>query len=117
MLASKEVANPVAAFATDNNGTIIRLPAVPATGQANVTGQLVFGVGTQSNNALPTTATVVAMDQHGMFTTQYRGMCSTGCDRQRHTCLRVPGYDDSRIRRRPVHADEHAESDRDDRVD
>ncbi|REG61350.1 uncharacterized protein DUF3443 [Paraburkholderia sp. BL6669N2] len=73
MLASKEVANPVPAFATDNNGTVIRLPAVPATGQANVTGQLVFGVNTQSNNTLPTTATVVALDRYGLFTTQYQG--------------------------------------------
>jgi hypothetical protein len=74
MLASKEITNPVAAFATDNNGTIIRLPAVPATGQASVTGQLVFGVGTQPNNALPATATVVAVDKYGTFTTQYNGL-------------------------------------------
>ena len=73
MLASKEVMNPVAAFATDNNGMIIRLPALPAAGQASVTGQLVFGVSTQPNNTLPATATVVALDKYGTFATQYQG--------------------------------------------
>ncbi|WP_186310676.1 DUF3443 domain-containing protein [Paraburkholderia sp. BCC1886] len=73
MLAAKEVTNPVAAFATDNNGTVIRLPALPAGGQAAVTGQLIFGVGTQRNNTLPASATVLAVDDYGMFTTQYKG--------------------------------------------
>ncbi|ACD15376.1 conserved hypothetical protein [Paraburkholderia phytofirmans PsJN] len=73
MLASKEVTNPVSAFATDNNGMVIRLPAVPATGQASVLGQLVFGVGTQQNNALPANATVIALDKYGTFRTQYKG--------------------------------------------
>jgi hypothetical protein len=73
MLASKEVMNPVAAFPTDNNGMVIRLPAVPAAGQASVTGQLVFGVGTQQNNTLPANATVIALDKYGTFTTQYKG--------------------------------------------
>jgi hypothetical protein len=77
MLAGKEVKNPVAAFATDNNGTIIRLPAVPAGGQTSVTGQLVFGIGTQQNNALPSSATVLAVDKYGAFTTQYHGKVFT----------------------------------------
>jgi hypothetical protein len=51
----KQTANPVPAFATDNNGTIIRLPAQPPMGQPSVTGQLVFGIGTRENNALPAT--------------------------------------------------------------
>lgn len=73
MLASKEVTNPVTAFATDNNGTVLRLPAVPATGQSGVTGQLVFGVNTQQNNMLPANATVIALDKYGTFATQYKG--------------------------------------------
>ncbi|HEX7914102.1 MAG TPA: DUF3443 domain-containing protein [Paraburkholderia sp.] len=77
MLAGKEVMNPVAAFATDNNGTVIRLPAVPAGGQASVTGQLVFGVSTQQNNVLPASATVLAIDKYGSFTTQYHGQAFT----------------------------------------
>ncbi|WP_429299244.1 DUF3443 family protein [Paraburkholderia sp. GAS199] len=73
MTASKEVRNPVTAFASDNNGTVIRLPAVPAGGQASVTGQLVFGVSTQSNNMLPSTAKILTLDKYGNFTTQYKG--------------------------------------------
>ncbi|MFM0209665.1 DUF3443 domain-containing protein [Paraburkholderia sediminicola] len=74
---NRQVMNPVAAFATNNNGTIIRLPALPAGGHASVTGELVFGVGTQSNNMLPATANVLAVDQYGYFTTQYQGRVIT----------------------------------------
>lgn len=70
---AKQVMNPVAGFATNNNGTVIRLPALPAGGQASVTGQLIFGVGTQSNNALPTNANILQVDGNGFFTTQYQG--------------------------------------------
>ncbi|WP_027210122.1 DUF3443 domain-containing protein [Burkholderia sp. WSM2232] len=77
MLASKEVKNPVVAFATDNNGAIIRLPAVPAGGQASVTGQLVFGIGTQQNNVMPSGLNVLAVDKYGNFTTQYKGQVYT----------------------------------------
>ncbi|MFM0499318.1 DUF3443 domain-containing protein [Paraburkholderia caffeinilytica] len=73
MTAAKEVMNPVAAFDADYNGTVIRLPAVPASGQAGVAGQLIFGVGTQANNALPTNANYFAVDQYGGITTQYQG--------------------------------------------
>ncbi|MFM0132490.1 DUF3443 family protein [Paraburkholderia sediminicola] len=69
----KQVMNPVAAFTASNNGTIIRLPALPAGGQASVTGELVFGVGTQGNNALPSNANVMMVDQYGYFTTEYQG--------------------------------------------
>jgi hypothetical protein len=48
----QQVINPVALFATDNNGVIVELPSVPSGGEASVSGSLVFGIGTQSNNAL-----------------------------------------------------------------
>ncbi len=44
--------NPVALFATDNNGVIVELPAPGSSGAGTLTGALVFGIGTQSNNAL-----------------------------------------------------------------
>ncbi|MBN3753951.1 DUF3443 domain-containing protein [Paraburkholderia sp. Tr-20389] len=69
----KQTANPVAAFATDNNGTVIRLPALPATGQASVTGELLFGIGTRDNNALPAGATRLTVTDRGLFTTSYKG--------------------------------------------
>ncbi|WP_338019351.1 DUF3443 domain-containing protein [Paraburkholderia tagetis] len=49
---AQQVSNPVASFATDNNGVVIDLPAVPDTGQSAVSGSLIFGIGSQSNNAL-----------------------------------------------------------------
>ena len=68
-----QVQNPVAAFAgADNNGTILELPTVPASGRASVTGSLVFGIGTQANNGLGS-ATVLKADSTGNFTTRYNG--------------------------------------------
>jgi hypothetical protein len=48
----QQVPNPVAAFAVDNNGTILVLPAAPAAGAPTANGTLYFGIGTQSNNGL-----------------------------------------------------------------
>jgi hypothetical protein len=73
----RQTANPVAAFATDNNGTIVRLPALPPTGRASVTGELVFGIGTRDNNALPAGPTFVAVTDRGAFTTTYKGRTMT----------------------------------------
>ena len=56
-----QVWNPVALFATDNNGTILELPSVGASGTVSVSGTLIFGIDTQSNNALGT-ATVLTVD-------------------------------------------------------
>lgn len=48
----QQVVNPVALFATDNNGVIVELPGVSTGGEESLSGSLVFGIGTQSNNAL-----------------------------------------------------------------
>jgi hypothetical protein len=45
-----QVQNPVPRLAVDNNGVLLEMPAIPAGGQSSVTGYLVFGIGTQSNN-------------------------------------------------------------------
>jgi hypothetical protein len=48
-----QLPNPAVLFTTDNNGVVIELPAVGATGApAPLNGSLVFGIGTLSNNAL-----------------------------------------------------------------
>ena len=47
----QQVANPVAALPSDNNGVILSLPAVSAN-QASASGVLTFGVDTQSDNVL-----------------------------------------------------------------
>jgi hypothetical protein len=65
-----QVANPVAFFDKDNNGTIIELPAIPAEGAPSVTGSLVFGIGTRENNGLDQ-ATIIPLDDTGEFLTRY----------------------------------------------
>jgi Protein of unknown function (DUF3443) len=72
----QQVENPVVLFAADNNGVIIEIPAVSAP-EASVSGSLVFGIGTQSNNGLGT-ATVYAVDGYGNFTTSYNSQSYNG---------------------------------------
>jgi hypothetical protein len=69
---ASQVANPVASFATDNNGVALVMPAVPLGGVPGATGLLTFGVGTQSNNQLGS-AQVFTVDASGYFRTTYQG--------------------------------------------
>jgi hypothetical protein len=69
---SAQVANPVASLPTDNNGVILQLASIPATGASTASGYLVFGIGTESNNGLGS-ATVLAANDEGNFTTIYNG--------------------------------------------
>ncbi len=57
----RQVPNPVAAFPVDNNGVVIQLDGIPSGGAPSVSGLLVFGIGTQTNNELGG-ATVFALD-------------------------------------------------------
>jgi len=68
--------NPVAAFSgTDTNGVVVQLPSIPAAGQVTATGTLIFGIGTQANNAIPGSATLYELDTNGNFpTTVYNGV-------------------------------------------
>ena len=62
-----QVWNPVSAFSSsDNNGVLINLPSVSATGSASVNGSLIFGIGTQSNNKVGS-AQVYEVDPYGNF--------------------------------------------------
>lgn len=68
-----QIQHPVARFSSDNNGTVIVLPSIGNQGAASVTGSLVFGIGTQANNALDN-ATVLPVDpESGMFTSTIAG--------------------------------------------
>lgn len=71
---SAQVVNPVVMFPVDNNGVIVELPAVSAdTVATSITGYLVFGIGTESNNGLGS-ATVYSVDPtYGNFTTEFEG--------------------------------------------
>jgi hypothetical protein len=68
-----QLQNPVWLFSQDNNGVLITLPSVPANGAATATGSLIFGIGTQSNNALGS-AQVYTTDANGDFQTTYNGV-------------------------------------------
>ena len=57
-----QVQNPVTFFPVDNNGTIVALPALPQLGAQTVTGRLVFGIGTRTNNQLPASASLLFVD-------------------------------------------------------
>jgi Protein of unknown function (DUF3443) len=70
---SQQVWNPVAKFASDNNGVIVELPAVPSGGATNPAGgMLVFGIGTQSDNALGS-ATVATLNGSGALSATLNG--------------------------------------------
>ncbi len=72
----QQVINPIARLPIDNNGASLRFPAVAPEGAATLTGQIVFGIGTQSNNALGS-ATIIKVDAYGNFTTIYKGQAFT----------------------------------------
>lgn len=73
---ASQVSNPAAFFAQDNNGVILKLPAIANTGAASVSGSMIFGIGTQTNNAL--TANIISVPADGVnagnFSAQYRGV-------------------------------------------
>lgn len=69
---AQQVSNPVASFASDNNGVVLTLPTVNTGGATALSGTLVFGIGTQDNNALGG-ATRYAASANGYFTTVYKG--------------------------------------------
>ncbi|MGC1372068.1 MAG: DUF3443 family protein [Candidatus Sulfotelmatobacter sp.] len=78
--AAQQVQNPVALFATDNNGVIIELPTVSGAA-ATVSGSLVFGIGTESNNALGSATVYTA----GSSTTNFPGNFSTNFNADDYT--------------------------------
>jgi hypothetical protein len=70
--ATAQVQNPVASFTTDNNGVIVQLPSVASGGAATVTGSLIFGVDTESNNASGT-QTVLTVTDEDYLTVTFNG--------------------------------------------
>jgi hypothetical protein len=73
-----QMPNPVTHFAADNNGSIVVLPAVsdPAAGTTTVSGSLIFGIDTQTNNASGT-QTVLTVDSNAQLTMTYNGQALT----------------------------------------
>ncbi len=71
---AQQVPNPVAYFASDNNGVIVSLPSVPTSGATSVSGTLSFGIGTQSNNGLGSAQAYSLNTNTGNFTTTFNGV-------------------------------------------
>jgi len=67
-----QMPNPVTRFAADNNGIILVLPAVAAAGAPPVSGSLIFGIDTQSNNQSGT-QTVLTVDINARLIMTYNG--------------------------------------------
>ena len=73
---AQQVVNPVTQFAVDNNGVIVQMPPVADSGAASATGTLIFGIGTQSNNAI-SGVTVFATDGTGNLNGSYKNASVT----------------------------------------
>jgi len=69
----QQVQNPVSMFATDNNGVIVELPAVGSAGATSLSGSLVFGIGTRTNNALGMATVLPADPNSGFIIGTYKG--------------------------------------------
>ena len=66
-----QAVNPVTLFAVDNNGIIIELPSAPSPA-LTVTGSLIFGIDTQTNN-VSGTQTVLTVDDQNELAMTYNG--------------------------------------------
>jgi hypothetical protein len=76
-----QVRNPIISFAgdptnnnvADNNGVIIKLPAVGSSYLSQLNGNMIFGIGTRSNNSNPPTNIFLGNpnSQNGTILTQY----------------------------------------------
>jgi hypothetical protein len=76
-----QTSNPVSYLPVDNNGVILELPSVASTfgladGTSSLSGVLVLGIGTQSNNAA-TGVTTFQADGNGNFITIFNGVTSS----------------------------------------
>ena len=64
-----QLTNPVVRLNVNNNGFIINLPAAISPGSARLTGEVIFGIGTQVNNAFAAGA-VLTTDPEGYVQTK-----------------------------------------------
>jgi len=74
---AQQLQNPVALFAADNNGVIIQLPSVPDTGASMMSGSIIFGIGTQADNALGSATVLPTNPSTGTIVTNFNGHAYT----------------------------------------
>jgi len=72
-----QVANPIPYFSTDNNGAVLMLPTAASSGAASLAGQLVFGIGTETNNGLGSAQVIGVNPNNGTFSTVQNGTTYT----------------------------------------
>lgn len=71
---AQQLQNPVTLFAKDNNGSIVELPAIAAAGATDPSGGvIVFGIGTESNNAIGSATELTADLDTGVISATYNG--------------------------------------------
>jgi hypothetical protein len=73
----QQLQNPVGLFPQDNNGVVITLPALDAGGDPSASGSLVFGIGTQTDNAL-NGVQIYTTDGFGNFSVTFNGSSYSG---------------------------------------
>lgn len=71
-----QIQNPVSQFASDNNGVILTLNNISATGAQSTVGTLTFGVDTRANNVSANNNTILATNT-STFATSYAGRTYT----------------------------------------
>jgi hypothetical protein len=74
---ARQLQNPISLFARDNNGVVIQLSSVALGGAVTSTGMMVFGIGTESDNALGA-AKVLTLDGNGNLSTSYGSQTYSG---------------------------------------
>jgi hypothetical protein len=70
---AQQLPNPVILLPTDNNGVIVELPAVSASGATTASGSLVFGIGTETNNAVGNAIQLYAAADSGLISAKLNG--------------------------------------------
>ena len=75
--AANQVPNPISRFPVDNNGSYLTFPSVASAGAATVTGSLIFGVDTQSNNASGTQTVLFVDPNTAQLTMVYKNASLT----------------------------------------
>jgi len=73
---AQQVSNPVSFLPTDNNGVALQFPSISSNGVTSLSGWMVLGIGTQSNN-IPSGVHFFQADGNGYFQTTFNGSTST----------------------------------------
>jgi hypothetical protein len=73
MPTAQQVSNPVNFFGSDDNGVIVEFPAVSGSAASTLSGSLVFGINTQSNNTFGSASVATASSDFAYVQATYSG--------------------------------------------